>query len=170
MADAAKNPFLAAFFFLIIVALTKQRVLRLGRKLINAGVSDHPDHYQRRTTRFVNLFSMVMMAGLLIGFTNVFFLHNDYPYVNVLLTFFLSALCLVLNHYKWYMTATYLFLVSLNYSIFYINEYYDISTGTYLFYFPVILCVALLHNPKRGIKHTLLFFGISFAFMALRRS
>lgn len=107
------------------------------------------------------------MTGLLIGFTNIFFLHEDYPYVNELIAFLLSAFCLVLNSYKWYMFATYLFLFSLNASIFYINEYYDISTAAYLFYFPVILCVALLHNPSKGIKPTFIFFAISFLFMGL---
>jgi two-component sensor histidine kinase len=142
-------------------------VLRFAKKLIDTGVHDLPDHYQRRTTRFVNLFSLMMMAGLIVGFTNIFFLLGDYPYLHELVAFVLSVLCLVLNSKGYYMTATYLFLFSLNYAIFYISEYYDISTGTYLFYFPVILCVALLHNPKRGIKHTLIFFAISFAFMGL---
>lgn len=110
---------------------------------------------------------MVMMTGLLIGFTNIFFLQEDYPYLNELVTFCMSAMCMVLNRYRYYMLATYLFLLSLNYSIFYINEYYDISTAAYLFYFPVILCVALLHNPTKGLGHTLVFFLLSFLFMGL---
>lgn len=105
------------------------------------------------------------MIGLLIGFTNIFFLHHDYPYINELITFLLAACCIVLNHFKHYTFSTYLFLFSLNFSIFYVNEYYDMSTAAYLFYFPVILCVALLHNPIRGLKHTLIFFTISFLFM-----
>jgi len=110
---------------------------------------------------------MVMMTGLLIGFTNIFFLQDDYPYINELVAFCMSVVCMVLNRYRYYMLATYLFLLSLNYSIFYLNEYYDISTAAYLFYFPVILCVALLHNPTKGLGHTLVFFGISFLFMGL---
>lgn len=127
----------------------------------------HPDHYQKRATRFVNLFSLVMMTGLLIGFTNVFFLQEHYPYLNELFAFCLCVCCIVLNRYGFFTLSTYLFLVTLNSSIFFINEYYDISTASYLFYFPVILCVALLHNPLRGIKHTLLLFLISFLFMGL---
>lgn len=139
--------------------------MSFGKKILNIGVINHPDPYLVRTARFVNLFSIITITGLIIGSTNVFFLGKNYPYLSQITFLLLASLTLIFNYYHCYNLAVYSFLISLNTSIFYVNEYYDISAAPYLFYFPLILCVALLHNPTTGVKRTTSYFGLSMLFI-----
>jgi len=61
-------------------------------------------------------------------------------------------------------------VISINCTLFFISQYYDRSTDTYLYYFPVIFCIALLHNPNKPRSRTFFFFLIiliSFLFSRL---
>ncbi len=80
---------------------------------------------------------------------------------------FMAVASIFLNSKRKYSIALYGYLISINITIFYINEYYDRSTATFLFYFPLILCVALLHSPTKGIKHTVFYFFITLIFLGL---
>jgi two-component sensor histidine kinase len=133
---------------------------------VNAGITPATDPYRNRTTRFVNLFSLITLAGLVIGFTNVIFLGVNYPFFTESFLFICAVFTLILNKKQKYTGAIYLFLISVNAAIFYVNEYYDVSSGAFLFYFPLILCVALLHNPGSGILRTISYFAVSALFIA----
>jgi len=65
-----------------------------------------------------------------------------------------------LNHKKLYRFSAYLFVISMNLCLLYISVYYDSSTGSYLYYFPIIFCIALLHNPNKSRARDILFFSI----------
>lgn len=136
-----------------------------GSKLVGAGVDSCADQFQARTTRFINLFSIITIIGLCVGFTNIIFLKDNYPLLPEAAAFVISCLTIFLNYKKQYDFATYLYLICLNTVIFFVNEYYHISTASYLFYFPLILCVALLHNPVKGIFNTVLYFTITLLFI-----
>lgn len=132
-------------------------------KILNIGVQPNLDFYQKREIKILNLFSLITLIGLLLGSTNVFFLGENYPALAELVIA-LSTICVfVFNHQKKYMLAAYAYVFTLNGAIFFINEYYDETTATYLFYFPATFCVALLHNPNKPIFRTAIFFLIVFA-------
>jgi two-component sensor histidine kinase len=129
-------------------------------KLLNFGINGQIDIYQKRETKALNLFSFFTLAGLILGTTNVIFLGKDYPFAIVTFTALGSVLVLVLNHYRYYRTAAYAFVAYLNLTLFYINSYYPYETGSYLYYFPEVFCIALLHNPNKTKARDVIFFLI----------
>lgn len=131
------------------------------KKLIELGVKPELDFYQKREIRIVNLFALVIISGLIIGATSVLFLGGAYPVASVGFTALSSFLILLCNAKKWHNLATYVFVISVNFSIFLINQNYDVSVACYLYYFPVIFCVALIHNPHKSNYRTIVFFAIT---------
>lgn len=129
--------------------------------LIDIGVKSEMEFYQKREARIVNLFSLITIAGLLIGVTTVFFISGQYPTLIVITTLITSLLILVFNAKEKYNLASYLFVISINFTIFIINEQYHVSVGSQLYYFPVVFCVALIHNPLKSNIRTIFFFAIT---------
>jgi two-component sensor histidine kinase len=128
--------------------------------LLNIGITESTDIYQKRETKILNLFSIITIAGIIIGFTNIYFLGSDYP---VFIICFLAMACvfvLLLNKWEMYRAAAYLFVTSLNVDLFFVNEYYPVGTASFLYYFPMIFCIALLHNPERSKQRDFFFFVI----------
>ncbi len=128
--------------------------------LINLGVNTEMEFYQKREARIVNLFALITLLGLILGVTTVFFIKGTYPTGVVLFTTISSLAILLFNSKKIYNAATYIFVISINVCIFVLNEQYDISVGNYLYYFPLVFCVALIHNPSKTNSRTLIFFLI----------
>jgi two-component sensor histidine kinase len=129
-------------------------------KLLNIGISEEIDIYQKRETKALNLFSLFALAGLIIGATNIIFLGSNYAIGAVSFTALGSILVLILNHYKYYQAATYTFVIYINLSLFFLNSYYPYEAGSYLYYFPEVFCIALLHNPNKTKIRDIVFFLI----------
>lgn len=136
------------------------------RRIIDSGIVAGLPFYRRREVRMINLFALIIIAGLLVGATSMFFLGGAYPALAEVISATVTVMIIVLNFKKKYDAATYLFVISINLLIFFINQQYDVSVQCYLYYFPVIFCVALIHDPGRSNKRTALFFFIVvFSFM-----
>lgn len=132
----------------------------LFRKLINLGVNDSLPFYDKREIRIVNLFALITLAGLLIGVTTLLFIGGTYPTPVVLFSTVASSLSLLLNARAMHNAATYIFVISINVTIFIISQQYVISVANYLYFFPVVFCVALIHNPLKKNVRTFIFFSI----------
>lgn len=128
--------------------------------LINLGVKSEMEFYQKREARIVNLFALITLLGLLFGVSSVIFISGDYVISTVLFTTFTSLSILFLNYKLHHNAATYLFVITINVTIFILNQQYIDSVGNYLYYFPVIFCVALIHNPVKSNTRTAIFFSI----------
>jgi len=129
-------------------------------RLLNIGITDQLDYYQKRETKVLNLFSFITLAGLIAGTVNIYFLGEIYPTLTVILETIANGLILFLNYKKLHQAAAILFVLSINILLLYLNIYYDQATGTYLYYFPLIFCIALLHNPNKAKIRDLIFFGV----------
>lgn len=129
--------------------------------LINLGIETEMDFYQKREARIVNLFALITLFGLLIGFSTVFFISGDYAKGSVIFTAASSLLSLYFNFKKLHNYATYVFVFTINITIFILCQQYIASVGNYLYYFPVIFCVALIHNPSLPNKRTIIFFIVT---------
>jgi two-component sensor histidine kinase len=129
-------------------------------KVLNIGVSDDLEFYQKRETKILNIFSIITLIGLLIGTTNIFFLKKEYPVIMVSFEALASILILILNSKRFFNAAAFLFVISINLTLLYMNMYYHSDTGSYLYYFPLIFCIALLHNPNKSKARDLIFFSI----------
>lgn len=132
----------------------------LFRKLINLGVNDNLPFYDKREIRIVNLFALITLAGLFIGITTLFFIEGTYPTLVVVFSAVASSLSLFLNARAMHNAATYIFVISINVTIFIISQQYIISVANYLYFFPVVFCVALVHNPFKKNIRTFIFFSI----------
>jgi two-component sensor histidine kinase len=129
-------------------------------RLLNIGITNDLDFYQKREVRILNLLASIVFFGQLIGATNIIFLHHAYPAFFQILIAICNLMMLILTYKHYYQTAAYLFVIYINATLLYVIQYYDVSTANYLYYFPVIFCVALLHNPNKPIKRTIIFFSI----------
>jgi two-component sensor histidine kinase len=128
--------------------------------LINLGVKSEMEFYQKREARIVNLFALITLLGLLFGVSSVIFISGDYVISTVLFTTLTSLSILFLNYKLHHNAATYLFVITINVTIFILNQQYIDSVGNYLYYFPLIFCVALIHNPVKSNTRTAIFFSI----------
>ena len=128
--------------------------------LINLGVKSEMEFYQKREARIVNLYALITLLGLIIGVSSVMFISGDYVISTVLFTTLTSLSILFLNYKLHHNAATYLFVLTINVTIFILNQQYIDSVGNYLYYFPVIFCVALIHNPVKSNTRTAIFFSI----------
>lgn len=135
--------------------------------LLEIGVYDDLEFYQKREVRIINLFSLITIAGLVVGISTIFFAKNPYPLTTVLGTLFCAVASIFLNYKKQQSAATYLFVIAVNFSIFMLNKQYALSVGNYLYYFPIIFCIALIHNPSMKITRTIMFFVITLTSFAL---
>jgi len=128
-------------------------------KILNIGISEDLDFYQKRETKILNLFAFITIFGSLAGSVNVYILGHTSPAAIVLLELAASTSILVLNHKKQFHISDYLFVISMNLTLFFANTIYDEAAGNYLYYFPIIFCIALLHNPNKGKTRDIIFFG-----------
>lgn len=125
-------------------------------KIINIGVHPELDAYQKRETRVLNVIASIIFFGLLVGATNVFFLGEQYPYIFNSSVGVLISFVLYFNHKRWYMAASYAFVITMVFTLTYVSNYYERSTGTMVYFFPVIFCIALLHNPNKPRYHLMI--------------
>lgn len=130
--------------------------------LINLGVNSEMEFYEKREARMVNLFGWIALIGSIAGITTVFFIKAKYPTFIAMFSIFTAVAVLLLNYKGYYEVATYVFVFTTNVSIFIIIQQYDTNVGNYLYYFPMIFCVALVHNPTKvnANMRTLILFGM----------
>jgi two-component sensor histidine kinase len=128
--------------------------------LINVGVKPEMEYYQKRETKIVNLFALIIISALLVGSTSALFISGAFPTFMALFTAINATCMLIFNARKWHQLATYCFVVSINITIFAMCEQYVESAGSYLYYYLFIFCVAVLHNPVKSNTRTIIFFSI----------
>lgn len=129
--------------------------------LINLGIETEMDFYQKRESRIVNLIALITLFGLLVGVSTVFFISGDYAASSVVFATVSSLLSLYFNYKKLYNIATWVFVVTINITIFILCQQYIPGVGNYLYYFPIIFCVSLIHNPSLSNLRTVFFFVIT---------
>lgn len=136
--------------------------------LLLLGIEASQSSYEKRRIKTINLINLLVIFFLVIGFTNYLILNTDFSSTASSVFIVLAVFSLWMNKMRYTHFAFFLFTFNVNLSIFYINEYYPIEAGSYLFYFPLIVSVVLLNNPnlkdKRAILHfvtCILFFSCS---------
>jgi len=134
--------------------------------LINLGVKSEMEFYEKREARMVNLFAWIAFIGSVAGITTVFFINAKYPTFIATFSVF-TALAVLLLNYKGYLNAaTFTFVGTTCISIFVIVQQYEANVGNYLYYFPLIFCVALVHNPlKSNLRTFVLYAMIAISFL-----
>ncbi|HQQ94370.1 MAG TPA: sensor histidine kinase [Bacteroidia bacterium] len=124
---------------------------RLFQAILQLGVRPEQSSFEQRRIKTVNLLNMVTLFFLLIGISNYVFLKQDYPIVPEVVFMGLAITSLWLSHAGKTEAAFLVFTVYVNLSLLFIVLYYPFESGSYLFYFPLIVSVILLNNiTSRG--------------------
>ena len=135
--------------------------------ILNFGVQQHQSFHDKRRIKSVNLLNLVVIFFLIIGLTNWFFIKNDFPLLIELLFIAMAVTSLFISYKKHPNLSFALFTVYVNFSLFFISQYYPSETGAYLFYFPVFVSIVLLNNPSRIDKYSLFHFMVCAVFFTL---
>lgn len=128
--------------------------------LINLGVKTEMEFYEKREARMINLFASIALIGSIAGITTVFFINAKYPTFIATFSVFTALAVLLLNHQGYNNAATYLFVSTTCISVFVIVQQYTVNVGNYLYFFPLIFCVALVHNPTKSNLRTIILYAI----------
>lgn len=116
------------------------------RAFLDLGINATHSVVEQRRIKTVNLLNTVILLFLLIGLSHYLFIGNNYPLPAELVFMGIAALSLMCSYWgktKW---AFFLLTFNANLSIFFINQYYPFESGSYLYFFPVIVSVILLNN------------------------
>jgi len=132
--------------------------------LLNLGIEEGQSTHDKRRTKTSNLMNLIMVFFLLVGLTNYLFLKVNYTSLTATAFLSFSIISLLLNKFKKTYLSFLIFTLNVNLSIFYINKYYPVESGAYLFYFPLIVSVVLLNNPSLRDRHSLLHFLVCIFF------
>ena len=121
----------------------------------------------QRTLKTINLYAIITFIGFLIGFLNSSYIGGDFPWYYLLCFFIANTFVFIFNSLKKYRAACLTFMININISIFFIVEYYDERVGNYLFYFPLLICIALLRFSTENLNKTLSLYAMSICFLVV---
>lgn len=138
---------------------------KLTDTILNFGIEDSQSAHDKRRIKAANLLNLVIIFFLIVGFSNYFILGSDYAIGPVMLFLSLAIFSLYLSKIKQPEWAFTLFTFNANLSIFFVNEYYPLEVGAYLYYFPVLVSIILLVNPSIRDKFSVLHFSICVLFI-----
>jgi two-component sensor histidine kinase len=136
-------------------------------KLLDIGISSGMNRDLARTIRTVNLFSWLTVLGLVIGSSNALFLKESYPLVQEIIFLIIAVAAIILNYVQRHSAAEFAAMLNINGAVFFVNEFYDESTSPYLFYFPLLICIALLYSPHKSKNNIIIHYMVSAAFFAI---
>lgn len=136
-------------------------------RILNFGVQANQSFHDKRRIKSVNLLNLVVIFFLLIGLTNWFFIGADFPVKAELAFMTLCVFSLYLSYKNKTSLSFSLFTLNVNFALFFVCKYYPLDTGTYLFYFPIIVSIVLLNNPSRIDKYSAFHFITCATFFTL---
>lgn len=108
---------------------------------------------------------MVVILSTLASFANYFFLDQDYLLLPVAAVLLMAAFSLFLS-WKGKTESSFVFLIAyVNITIFFYSKLHGFGAGHYLYFFPLIVSVALLTNHTFPRKRTFIQLGICLLFL-----
>lgn len=117
--------------------------------LINLGIESSLSASDRRRIKTINVLNLFVAFCLLVGLCVSIIIQANYPVFSNFIFFGFSIFSLWLNKRKLSFWAFFIFTFYVNGAIFFINQYYPQNSGSYLYYYNLIISVALLSNPSR---------------------
>jgi two-component sensor histidine kinase len=132
---------------------------------INFGVTSELNFYEKRSIRTLNLMLLITLIGIILGVSTVLFIGDNYPKLFQIILFIFTLVSLAFNYFKKYLLANYSWVLIVNCAVLFSVNYYGAGTGSYIFYFPLFIGLALLHNPGIGVKHLYMYYAISILFL-----
>lgn len=149
------------------------RNLKIIRNIVNTGIDKDTDFYQKRETRILNTLILTVLGIIIVVVLTV---CTFFPEINtiekfalpVLTSFYMSGI-LYLNYLKRYELAIYTFVIGVNASMFFACQVFDERSGNFLYFYLLVFCLAVFHNPRRRNIRTIVFFSMVFVTFFLAR-
>lgn len=126
--------------------------LKYWRYVSTIGIKDGYDDNLIKRIKLTNQFSAIAVIIFLLSGINNFSLGDTFS--GVLLEGFvlICVFGLYLNSLNYHRFAVAFLFMIINIAVFYFNSYSGILSGTYLYYFPLILAIAFIFNIKEDKK------------------
>lgn len=134
--------------------------------MVNFGVESGLTALDKRRIKTINLLNLIVGFFLLTGLSNFYFIGPHYPVIANIIFFSLNIFSLLLTKNKKSTWAFVVFTINVNAAIFFINQYYPKDSGSYLYYYTLIISVVLLNNPASLDRFGILHFFICGIFFA----
>jgi two-component sensor histidine kinase len=125
--------------------------------------SNYDDKLIKRIT-LTNQFCFIAFSVCLFSGLNNYSMGDLFSFALIEFFAFLFLGVFMLNRVGRHVFATSFLLILVSIAIFYFDSYSGIYSGTFLFYFPLILAIAFVHNLK---ERGLLFFHLTLPFVFL---
>ncbi|MBK9283114.1 MAG: sensor histidine kinase [Sphingobacteriaceae bacterium] len=119
------------------------------QKILDIGLFPEISFYQKREVRILNIISLITIFGMVLGGTTILFIKQKYPISLQLFIIFYNVFILYSNYKRRFNLSATTFVIGLSCVLLYVGEYYPEATASYLFYFPALFCIGLLHNPEK---------------------
>ncbi len=117
--------------------------------ILSIGTRHVQDTEKKKRLTLLNLFTVLTLSAYLLGVLLVLVLQ-EYD-----MAFTLCSFCLLqfgifyLNSRGWITISIYSYFLFINLSIFYFDSYTGLASGTYLYYFPIMVAIAILNDQKK---------------------
>jgi two-component sensor histidine kinase len=135
--------------------------------ILNFGIDDYQSPHEQRKIKTINFLNLIVGFFLLVGYASAFIVKEDFQVIVHSTFLILTATSLILNKYKKINDALLVFTLNVNLSIFFINQYHPVEAGGYLYYFPLIVTIVLLSNPRFKDRFSLVHTVICITFFTL---
>jgi len=138
----------------------------LWNKITSVGVKNNYDEKLIKRITLTNQFSAIALSVFLLSGINNYLLGDAFSAIIIELFVFVCFLGILFNYFGLHKLATSFLLISISAAIFYFDSYSGLESGTFLYYFPLILAIAFLFDVKHK-KEMLLHFLLPLFFLAI---
>jgi len=116
------------------------------------GIRDEYDDSLAKRITLTNQFSVIAIAIFFFSGINNFSLGDSFSGIILESFVFICAFGLYMNSRNYHAFAISFLFFTINIALFYFNSYSGVLSGTYLYYFPLILAIAFVFNIKKDKK------------------
>lgn len=125
-------------------------LLKFWKFISSIGLKEEYDDGLRKRITLTNQFSTITLILFLLSGINNMSLGDMFSGLILESFVFLCLIGLYINSRHFHSIAITFLFITVNSALFYFNSYSGISSGTYLYYFPLILAIAFVFNVKEN--------------------
>lgn len=132
-------------------------IKKLWRNISEIGLANETDPGLRRRVTLTNSFNFFGSLVYLLSVINDFYLRDNHAGLIDSILFFVCIVGFTLNKLRHFETAVALLFFNTLFATFYFDSYYGLASGNYLYYFPLMLGIAFIFDPRRDRKKILFY-------------
>lgn len=131
------------------------------------GIRQDEDEKLSKRIRLTNQFNLIGLIIFLVNGINNWLIGDLYSAITIETFSLVCLLGFYLNYLHYYQFTTILLFVSIESAIFYFDSYSGIESGTYLYYFPIVLAIAFIFDFTKEKTKILSMFGLFLIYLLI---